>query len=642
MAARKPRKKSPTKKAGASEGRSPSRRDATPERLSLNSADPNGGRLDALRELFPEAFREGRVDFDQLRRVLGEAVDDGSERYGLTWAGKADAIHAVQSPSVATLRPDPDRSVNFDETQNVFIEGDNLEVLKLLQKAYHGRVKLIYIDPPYNTGKEFIYPDNYREGLKEYLRYSGQTDEAGARYSTNTEASGRYHSRWLSMMYPRLFLARNLLRQDGAIFVSIDDHEVQNLRALMDEIFGPENFIASVVWQKVFSPKNSAEYFSEDHDYVLLYGRDKQIWRPNLLERSEKATARYTNPDNDPRGAWTSSDLTARNYYSLGSYEVVGPTGKRFRPGSGRYWTIKKKDFDDLDSDNRIWWGKSGKNMPRLKRFSDEVKEGVVPQTLWKYEEVGHTQKAKRELVKYAPVKHTENVLNSVKPTRLIQRMLQIGTDANEADIVLDFFAGSAPTGHAVWRQNGEDGGNRRFVMVQLPEPMKKPEPELDSLFDLGRSRLVNVGEELSKEASGDQDLGFRVFRLAESNFQIWDGDVESDTDALTRQLQLYADHVKPDRGDDDLLYEILLKAGLPLTEPGEVQKVGGARIHWFEAEGLAVCLERSLKRKHMHGIMELAPRRVICLDQAFGGNDELKTNTVLEMRSHDIEFRTV
>lgn len=621
-------------------------------RLPLTSANVLGEREERLKELFPEAFVEGQIDFDRLRNALGDFVGEGRERYGLSWAGKADAIRAIQAPSVGTLVPCPDESVNFDTTENLFIEGDNLEVLKLLQKSYYGKVKMIFIDPPYNTGGEFIYPDNFREGLDEYLRYSGQVGEGGVRLSTNAETSGRYHSKWLDMMYPRLFLARNLLTVDGVIFISIDDHEVQNLRLLMDEVFGGENFIATVIWQKVFSPKNTARHFSDDHDYVLVYARDAERWRPELLERSESAEARYQNPDDDDRGPWSSSDLTARNYYSEGLYEVTSPSGKTFQPATGTYWRVKKEKFNALNEERRIWWGEHGGNMPRLKRFLSDVKEGVVPQTLWKYEDVGHTQEAKKELVKYTEFTETENVLNSVKPVRLIQRMLQISTRPKEEDIVLDFFAGSAVTGHAVLKQNLDDGGNRRFVLVQLPEPLPKPEPGLKTIFDLGAARLRNATKEITSAEGGKLDslnsadvlplLGFRKLKLTSSNFKIWNGTGEPSAEVLKEQLGLFADHVLPERTERDVLYELMLRAGLPLTAATTEKSVAGQKVYSIADGLLAICLANPISQECLRGIIELAPQRVICLDAAFGGNDQLKTNTVLEMKSHGIEFRTV
>ena len=331
----------------------------SPEARSADVVQENLGRL---RELFPEAFKEGGVDFEVLRQLLGDEVDDGEEKFGLNWHGKKRARKLALTPSTGTLRPVPEDSVDWDTTQNLLIEGDNLEVLKL-----------IYIDPPYNTGKDFVYPDNFHDSIQNYLELTGQVED-GRKVSSNTEASGRFHTDWLNMMYPRLRLARNLLEKDGVIFVSIADHEVHNLRAIMDEIFGEENFIAAVIWQKVFSPKNSARHFSEDHDYVIVYARDAETWRPFLLPRTAEMESRYSNPDDDPRGPWTSGDMSARNYYGEGTYGVVSPSGRAIDgPPPGTYWRVSKRRFEELDQDGRIWWGEDGANVPRLKRFLSEV-----------------------------------------------------------------------------------------------------------------------------------------------------------------------------------------------------------------------------------------------------------------------------
>ena len=621
-------------------------------RMPLTSANVLEERIERLRELIPEAFVEGKVDFERLKAALGEFADEGRERYGLSWAGKADAIRAIQTPSVGTLVPCPEESVNFDTTENLFIEGDNLEVLKLLQKSYYGKVKMIYIDPPYNTGNEFIYPDNYRAGLQEYLEYSGQAGDGSTRMSTNTETSGRYHSNWLDMMYPRLFLARNLLRSDGAIFVSIDDHEVHNLRLLMDELFGSENFITSVVWQKVFSPKNTARHFSEDHDYILVYGRDADSWTPELLPRTEEMESRYTNPDDDPRGAWASSDLCARNYYSEGKYSVTCPSGRVIDgPPTGTYWRVAKTKFLELDTDNRIYWGTDGNNMPRLKRFLSEVKSGVIPQTLWKYQEVGHTQEAKKALLSLVPFASTDRVFDTPKPPRLIERMLRIATKPNEGAIVLDFFAGSGTTGEAVMRLNEEDEGNRKFILVQLPE--KTDAEGYRTIAEMTKTRVRSVAQallagedgKLPLDASQEQDRGFRAFALSSSAFRLWDSEqAPSDAARLSDQLRLFADHVLPDRHDQDILYELTLKAGLEscLTAKIEEKNVAGETAYSIADGLLLICLANPINQDILRAMIALDPQRIICLDPAFGGNDQLKTNTVLEMKSHGIEFRTV
>ena len=620
-------------------------------KMRLESSDTVAERLSALKEIFPEAFTEGKVDFEKLRLALGDHVETGRERYGLTWAGKADAMRAVQIPSMATLVPMREESVDWDTTQNVFIEGENLEVLKLLQKSYCGQVKMIYIDPPYNTGNEFIYPDNFRDSIGNYLRLSGQISGEGQRLATNTETGGRYHSNWLNMMYPRLFLAKNLLKDEGVIFVSIDDHEVENLRCLMDEVFGEENFVATVVWQKVFSPKNTAQYFSEDHDFVVVYARRKESWQPTLLPRSAEADDRYSNPDDDPRGQWTSGDLTARNYYSEGLYTVVGPTGKSFSPVVGRYWTIRESKFRELTSDNRIWWGPDKNSMPRLKRFLSEVKQGQVPQTLWKYQDVGHTQEAKQVLLEFVHFENTENVLNSVKPPRLVQRMLQIATSPNGGHVILDFFAGSAVTAHATVLQNGADGGNRRYICVQFPELLPTPEAKLRKITDIGLERIRSVGKAITAADHGTltldalPDTGFRYYCLATSNFKIWNTDyLASNEAAVAEQLRLHTDHVLPDRSQDDILFEILLKAGYPLTARVEPITVASQTVYAISDGNLIVCLESPIHIETLRGAMARDPKpvQVICLDHAFQGNDQLKTNILLEMEAQNIQFRTV
>ncbi|MBZ9944491.1 site-specific DNA-methyltransferase [Mesorhizobium sp. BR1-1-13] len=632
---------------------------AEPEKMDLHSMDVAAEKRAELRrsleDAFPGVFTEGAIDFDQLKRELGIWVDPGKERFGLNWPGKAECMRIVQQPSVATLKPVPDQSVNFDTTGNVFIEGDNLEVLKLLQKSYFSKIKMIYIDPPYNTGNEFIYPDKFAETLDTYLSYTNQLDSGGRRFSTNADSAGRYHSRWLTMMYPRLYLARNLLREDGAIFISIDDNEVGRLRELCDQIFGEENFVATVIWQKVFSPKNSAAYFSEDHDYIVIYARNKEVWRPALLPRSDSAESRYENPDDDARGAWTSGDLLARNFYGKGTYEVTGPGGKKFSNPKGSYWRVSKENFDELNEDGRIWWGSDGNNMPRLKRFLSEVKQGVVPQTLWKYTDVGHTQEAKKELLEYVAFENTENVLNSLKPTRLLRRAMQIGTRANEGDIILDFFAGSASTGHAAMLQNAEDGGNRRFILVQLPEPLPTEEASVRTIADLGKSRLRKAGQVLAAEAEAKLDLagkrsemdtGFRLLRLDRSNFRIWDGDSQSSD--IGAQLELHVDHVSEASSAQDILFELMLKSGFLPTTAVSTEILAGTEVFSIEGGALLICLAKQITPELIDALAEANPLQVICLDEGFKGNDQLKTNAVQTFKARaqaeesEIVFKTV
>lgn len=636
--------------------------DAT--RLPLTSADVLGEREERLKELFPEAFVEGEIDFDRLRNALGDFVGEGRERYGLSWAGKADAIRAIQAPSVGTLVPCPDESVNFDTTENLFIEGDNLEVLKLLQKSYYGKVKMIYIDPPYNTGGEFIYPDNFREGLEEYLRYSGQVGEGGVRLSTNAETSGRFHSKWLDMMYPRLFLARTLLREDGVIFVSIDDHEQHNLRLLMDEVFGSENFVANIIWQKKYAKQNDATWFSTSHDHILLYARNKGAWTPHKLIRTPEQLKGYKNPDNDPRGLWQSVVYTCNktreerpNLY----YPITHPTtGAEVLPSPTRVWGYEPDTHKKHIEEGRMWWGMNNeKEKPRLKSYLSEVGKGLVPDTLWLREDVGDNQDAKRailELFESAP-------FETPKPPSLIERMLEVSTKPDQADIVLDFFAGSCTTAEAVLNLQSRDRGNRRFVMVQLPEPCDAGSNASNNGFstvaEIGKERIRRVinrtkssddaaAEERQSELPGMAedlqpiDLGFRCLKLTSSNFKIWDGTEEFSPEALQEQLELFADHVLPDRPELAILYELMLKAGLPLTAAIDEKTVAEHKVYLIAEGLLAISLAKALSQECLRGIIELSPQRVICLDAAFGGNDQLKTNTVLEMKSHGIEFRTV
>ena len=624
-----------------------------PGKLDLRSHDIAEDNRQELQRLFPEIRTEGgKIEFERLKLALGESVDIGKERYGMSWPGKADCFKTIQAPSLGTLRPCPEESVNFNTTENLIIEGDNLEVLKLLQKSYLGKVKMIYIDPPYNTGNDFIYPDNYSESLQTYLEYTGQVDAEGKKFSTNAETDGRFHSKWLNMMYPRLYLAKNLLKEDGMLFISCDDNEVHNLRALMNEVFGEDNFIASIIWQKVYSPKNSARHFSEDHDYIVAYARHGEVWRPELLPRTEDQDSHYGNLDHDPRGPWRSDGMSARNYYSKGVYPISCPSGRVIDgPPQGRYWIYSEEKFKELDADGRIWWGDDGNNNPGVKRFLSEVKQGRVPQTFWPYSEVGHTQDAKKQLMEYVAFEQTDNVLDTVKPTGLIRQMLQISTRPHEGDIVLDFFAGSGSTGHAVFEQNLEDGGNRRFILVQLPEPLPKPEARLKTIADITKERVRRVikkldeadAKKLDLDSKQKQNRGFRVFKLAESNFKPWNADVPHDAPTLEKQLDLHVDHIRDGRTADDLLYEILLKSGFALTTPSKTLTLAGKTVHSVADGALFICLERVLTLELIRAMAEKKPERVVCLDEGFAGNDQLKANAVQIFKTKGItSFKTV
>lgn len=616
------------------------------DRASVSIAN---SKREALLHLFPEARTErSKIDFELLKRALGEVIDTGRERYGLNWPGKAECFKTVQSPSVATLRPAREESINFDTTRNLIIEGDNLEVLKLLQKSYLGRVKLIYIDPPYNTGNDFIYPDNYAESLQTYLQYTGQTDAQGAKFGTNSEADGRFHSKWLSMMYPRLYLARNLLREDGAIFVSIDDHELADLRLLMDQIWGEECFVATIAWQKAFAKKNKA-VISGSHDHILVYAKDSLAWARNLLPRDNEQLSAFKNPDSDPRGAWQSvsfnvqtEDAERRKPYR---YAIDLPSHRQVNPPLGTHWKRLPDGFKELVKDNRIWFGPDGDSAPRLKVFLTEVQEGIVPDTWWTYDECGHNQEAKKEVLELF---NDSEPFGTPKPTRLVRRMLDISTTKDGSDIVLDFFAGSGSTAHAVLDQNASDGGNRRFILVQLPEPTGRS--DYPTIAEITKERVRRAIKKLGNttdaklklEGKNGEDRGFRVFKLAPSNFKVWETEVSKDAKTLEQQLSLHVEHLQSGRSEEDFLYEILLRDGYPLTESVERKTIEGKTIYSVASGALVVCLDRVLTLNLMRAIANESPERVVCLDEGFAGNDQLKTNAVQTFKTKNIVFRTV
>jgi len=614
------------------------------------SADLLAGNLARLKALFPELITEGAkgpaINVDVLKALVGDVtVTDTDEKYGLNWHGKRAARQLALTPSTGTLRPCPEESVDWDTTQNLMIEGDNLEVLKLLQKSYAGKVKLIYIDPPYNTGKDFVYPDHFQNSIQNYLELTGQV-EGGRKISSNTDASGRFHTDWLNMVYPRLKLAHSLLTDDGVIFVSIADHEIHNLRAALNEVFGEENFIATVIWQKVFSPKNSARHFSEDHDYVVVFAKSADLWVPRLLPRTEEMEARYTNPDNDPRGEWASDNLTARNFYGAGTYPVTCPSGRVIAgPPSGRYWAISKDKFDELNRDRRIWWGADGDNMPRLKRFLHEVQGGKVPQTFWSYEDVGHTQEGKKELIAAVSFPNSDLVFETPKPTRLMRRILQIATSPESTDIVLDFFAGTGTMMDAVFAQNAEDGGKRRCILVQLPEPLAGAESVgWTTVADITRARIQAAGlRQKGHDTDFDGDVGFRTFRLDTSNIKAW----MPRSDDVAQSLLDHLEHVNAGRSNTDVLYELLLKLGLDLCVSMQERDIAGKEVHSIGGGVLLTCLNERISVGDAEplalGIVawhkEQAPAgEVTCvfLDSAFE-NDIAKTNLAAILEQHGI-----
>lgn len=642
----------------------------TPNTLNGASMAISEQRKQELKQLFPGVFTETRndagelvetIDFERLKAELGqfsETYDNRRERYGMDWPGKRDSLRLIQQPSYATLKPCREESVDFDTTENLFIEGDNLEVLKLLQKSYYGQVKMIYIDPPYNTGKEFIYPDNFSESLDTYLQYAGLKDSQGRTFSTNTANEGRFHTKWLNMMFPRLYLARNLLREDGVIFISIDDNEVENLRRMCDEIFGEDNFIATIVWQKRTSPDSRAN-LSSGHDYLLVYGRNGEIARSSLnkLPLKESRAAAYKNPDNDPRGVWSSENLTGQTGHATASqfYEVVTPSGEKYLPPDGRCWALAERTFLRLVQENRVWFGEHGGNRPRLKRFLAES-DGMMAWTWWPNNEVGHNQEGTKEVKELLG---SGDIFNNPKPTKLLKRLLQLV--ANDKEIVLDFFGGSGSFAHAVYEYNKDASTDINFILVQLPEiclaDSEAAKAGYKTVAEISKKRIWKVSSKIRSQTdtqlqfSEKGDFGFKVFKLDQSNFKPWQLLDKSISDAeLIQQLELSVDHLDPNASQEDLLYELLLKAGVKPTEKIELVSLAGQQLFAVGEGHLLVHLDNQIDQGVIDAVLQQAPSQFICLDKAFHGNDQLKTNAVRTFANFNdgkvgidrIDFKTV
>jgi adenine-specific DNA-methyltransferase len=620
------------------------------KKIDLESEDLVDDRLQQLKALMPEVFSEGGIDFDKLRLLLGDEVDEGDERYAFTWPGKADAIRQSQMTSTATLRPVVEKSRSRDgkdgsfDSDNIYIEGDNLEALKLLQRAYHGKVKLIYIDPPYNTGHDFVYKDKFGDTIENYKEQTGQASQS------NPETSGRFHSDWCSMMYPRLKLARELLSDDGVIFISIDDNEDKNLRELCDEIYGETNFVAQLIWERAYSPKNDAKFVSNSHDYVLVYAKTIDVFTIGRLPRTEEANARYKNPDNDPRGVWKPSDLSVKTYNAECDYPITTPSGRVIEPPAGRCWRLSKKAFFERLQNNRIWFGPDGNSVPSIKRFLTDLKfDGMAPTSIMSYKEVGHSQEGAKELVSLFDGK---GYFDGPKPTRLLKRIMTLA-NLKENSIVLDFFSGSASTAHALFLQELEKDAPYRFILVQLPEPTNPSrEAAKDgyaTLCDIGEERIRRAGNKIAEEVAEANkqpkiseelkqlpDIGFRVFKLDKSGI------------AEPENGQLLVDRRKDGRSDLDIIFEVMLKWGYELTYPIEKIKFAGYECYSVAAGDLICCMEPGLTVDALEAIAAEQPRRVFIMDSVFGHEDSLKLDALAifkhaeEQTQQKIELRTV
>lgn len=617
------------------------------ENLKMHSLDGVQRNIELVGKLFPNAItevkRDGKVehaiDFDVLRQELSDSIVEGrEERYQFTWPDKKKAMLAANAPITATLRPVVADSVGKDGTpggfdsENLYIEGDNLEVLKLLQETYLGKVKMIYIDPPYNTGNDFVYEDDFAQSTEDYMGNSGQYDEEGNRMVTNTESNGRFHTDWLNMIYPRLKLAKDLLAEDGVIFISIDDGEAANLLKVCNDIFGESNFVADLIWQKKFSRSNDATYFSTMHDHILCYCKSNIMqnengWRIGLLPRDGEIPNGYANPDNDPRGVWTSVILSAKSGSDSLLYEIRTPSGRKVLPPSGRYWSCSKDTFEKWKADGRIWFGSNGDGTPRKKTFLSEVQQGLRPNTILFQDSVGNNQEAKQET---KALFNGCGVFDGPKPVRLLNVLLKIANTKDDS-IILDFFSGSATTAHAVMKLNAEDGGHRKFIMVQLPEKTDEKSEAYKAgyknICEIGKERIRRAGRKIKEDAGltapADLDIGFRCLRLDSSNME----NVYY-TPEETQQQDMFSlvDNVKPDRTPEDLLFQVMLDLGVLLSSPIEVKEIAGKKVFNVADGFLLACFDHDVTEETVKAIAQMKPYYAVFRDSSMA-NDSVATN---------------
>ena len=637
------------------------------DKMKFESPDMTAQNIDRIAALFPNCITEmldeehstpekkaykRAVNFELLKQMLSPDVVDGDEAYEFTWVGKKAAIVEANKPIRKTLRPCMAESKDWDNTENLYIEGDNLEVLKLLQESYLGKVKMIYIDPPYNTGNDFIYADDFMRSQEEENAQMGMYDEDENRLFKNTDTNGRFHSDWCSMIYSRLMLARNLLTDDGVIFISIDDGEVSNLSELCNEIFGEANFIADLIWQKKFSRANDATYFSTMHDHILCYCKanvlsNEKGWEIGLLPRGDEIPNGYSNPDNDPRGVWTSVILSAKSGSPSLLYEIETPSGRKVTPPSGRYWSCSKETFENWKADNRIWFGADGNGTPRKKTFLSEVQQGLRPNTILFQNEVGNNQEAKQET---KALFDGIGVFDGPKPVRLLSTILQIA-NTKEDSIILDFFSGSATTAHAVMQLNADDGGHRKFIMVQLPEKCDEASEAYKAgyknICEIGKERIRRAGEKLLQDVTSGRgnskgegwgcgmpvtpeerafaiknilDIGFRVLKLDDTNMK----DVYYAPDDYDQgMLAGLESNIKDDRSDLDLLFGCLIDWGLPLSLPYKSEQIDGCTVHTYNDGDLIACFDANIPESVVKEIAQRKPLRAVFRDSGFASSPE-------------------
>lgn len=601
---------------------------------SVNKIDENVAKIG---KLFPNCVTERKnengeveyaVDFDMLRQELSSVVVEGNEeRYQFTWPDKKKAVLAANAPISATLRPCREESVDFDTTQNLYIEGDNLDVLKLLQETYLGKIKMIYIDPPYNTGNDYVYNDCFTESITEYTEKSGQYDDLGNRLLLNLNSDGRFHTKWLNMLYPRLRLAKDLLSESGVIFISIDDGEVGNLRKICDEIYGEGNFLANLVWEKKYTVANDALFFSDNHDHILCYVKNASCFEIGHLPRTEEMNAAYRNPDNHPKGPWKATPLHAKSGSAeSATFSYTFKNGVTFRPPTGTFSRYSAETLKKYDEGNEIWFGVDGKAIPSRKTFlCDLKKNGVVPRTLIPYTEGGHNHEAVEEVKELLQ----KNVFTNPKPTKLLQYLLTVANCGDE-DIILDFFSGSATTAHAVLKYNATNKGKRQFILVQFPE---KTDPKSEAykagyknICEIGKERIRRAGKKIKEEnplTTQDLDIGFRVLKLDSSNMK----DVYYTSDAYTRDMfDMLADNIKEDRTPEDLLFQVMLDLGIPLSSKIEESVIAGKKVFKVEGNYLIACFDSNLTEETIKAIAQQRPYYFVMRDSSMA-NDSVATN---------------
>lgn len=602
------------------------------EKMRMESVDMTEKNIEKIESLFPNCITEtldenGKlkkaINFDLLKQMLSNEIINGDEVYEFTWVGKKAAIVEANKPIHKTLRPCKEKSVNWDNTENLYIEGDNLEVLKLLQESYLGKVDVIYIDPPYNTGNDFIYNDDFKLSSEEYSEVANELDEKGNRLIKNTDSNGRFHSDWCSMIYSRLLLSRNLLSDNGVIFISIDDNEQENLKKICDEVFGEDNFLAQIIWERAYSPINLKKHFSRSHDYLLCYAKNEIYAINNGLKRSEEADSRYNNPDNDPRGVWQSNDLSVGPAVEANIYPITTPSGRIVEPPTGRSWSLSETAFINKLKDNRIWFGSDGNGVPRMKRFLSELKKpGITPMTIWKYTDVGHSQGASQSLKELFAGKM---IFDYPKTVELIKRCIELYSKKDS--IILDFFSGSATSAHAVMQLNAEDGGHRKYIMVQLAEHTDVKSDAYKSGFknicEIGQERIKRASKKIIEDSNGiidadNLDIGFRVFKLDDSNMTDVFYSVDDYSQDLLSNLE---SNIKSDRTDLDLLFGCLLEWGLPLSLPYNSKEIEGCTVHNYNNGDLVACFNENIPDSVIKYIAKQQPLRAVFRDSSFANS---------------------